>query len=161
MDENLARWIFQSIAVHFESVANGISLPYLVEGIDERTDAIIRADHVELRVTGPVIKEVSNGFYNVDATINFLFSKAMDLVSADAFDLIQWTGVFAAEMLEPIPINKKGTKPEDDGSLIGCIRVKKGRNEAVRVYHFGQIDKETRVRQSEVDAVFDMTYQTS
>jgi hypothetical protein len=161
MDKNLARWIFQSIAVHFQSVANGISLPYHVEGIDERSEDTMRADHVELRVTGPVLKEVSNGFYKVDVTINFLLTKAMDLVSADAFDLIQWTGVFAAAMLEPIPIYKKGTGAEDDDSLVGCIRVKKGRNEAVRVYHFGQIEKDTRVRQSEVDAVFDMTYQTS
>ena len=161
MDKNLARWIFQSIAKHFVSVASGLSLPYFVEGIDERSDDTMRVNHVELRVTGPVLKEISNGYYTVNTVINFLFTKNMDEVSADAFDLIQWTGAFAEEMLKPIPIYKKGTGVEDDGTLIGCLQVNKGRNDAVRVYHFGQIDKDTRIRQSEVDAVFSMDYTTS
>lgn len=161
MDKNLARWIFQSIASHFKSVADGISLLYFVEGIDERTDDQMQADHVELRVTGPEVKEVSNGFFTVKVTINFLFTKNMDEASADAFDLIQWTGVFANEMLKPIPLYKKGTGVEDDGSLIGCIQVYKGKNDAVRVWHFGQLDPKTRVRQSEVDALFHMDYKTS
>jgi len=157
MDENLARWIFQSIASHFVSTANGISLPYFVEGIDERSVEDMRADHVELRVTGPTIKEVSNGYYNIDVIINFLFTKQMDIGGADAFDLIQWSGVFANEMLGQVPIYKKGSNPQDDGSLVGCLIIKKDRNEAVRVYHFGQVNKDIRVRQSEVDAVYGMT----
>lgn len=161
MDANLARWLFQSVASHFKSVADGISLPYFVEGIDERSEDMMRVDHVELRVTGPTFKEVSNGYYNVDMVINFMFTKNMDERSANAFDLIQWTGVFADAMLDPIPIYKKGSGVEDDDSLVDCIRVKKGRNEAVRVYHFGQLDKDTRVRQSEIDAVYGMNYSTS
>jgi len=160
MDSNLARWIFQSIASHFKSVADGISLPYFVEGVDERSDDTMRVSHVELRVTGPVLKEVSNGYYNVDVVINFLFTKNMDSEGA-AFDIIQWTGVFANAMLDPVPIYKKGTGPEDDEDvLIGCLQVKKGRNEAVRIYHFGQVDRDTRVRQSEVDALYGMNYST-
>lgn len=161
MDKNLARWIFQSVASHFKSVADGISLLYYVEGIDERSGDILQADHVELRVTGPTLKEWYKDWFDVQAVINFLFTKNMDIASADAFDLIQWTGVFAEEMTKPIPIYKKGTGVEDDGTLIGCLRVDKGRNEAVRIYHFGQLDKDTRIRQSEVDAVFQMDYKTS
>ena len=161
MDKNLSRWIFQSIAVHFKSTANGISLPYFVEGIHERSDGTMRDSHVELRVSGPEFKEVSNGEYNVKVVINFLFTKNMDERSADAFDLIQWTGVFADAMLDPIPIYKFGTGPEDDDDvLVGCLRVHKGKNEAVRTYHFGQLDKDTRVRMSELDAVYGMTYTT-
>lgn len=158
MDNNLSRWIFQSLASHFKSVAEGISLPYFVEGIDERSADTMRESHVELRVTGPDIKEVANGQYNIKCVVNFLFTKNMDEVIADAFDLIQWTGVFSNEMLEPIPIYKKGTGVEDDGTLVGCIRVPERKSEAVRIYHFGQLDKDTRVRMSEVDAVYGMTY---
>jgi hypothetical protein len=161
MDKNLARWIFQSIALHFKSVADGLSLLYFVEGIDERSNTTMQADHVELRLTGPEIKEVGNGFYTTKTVINFLFTKIMDEASADAYKLIQWTGEFAAEMLEPIPIYKYGTGLEDDGTLIGCLRVDKGRNEAVKVYHFGQLDKDTAIRQSVVDAVYTMDYSTS
>ena len=160
MDQNLARWLFQSIAKHFESVASGISLPYFVEGIDERSDNTMREDHVELRVTGPTIQEISNGYFDIKVVVNCLFTKNMDEVGADAFDIIQWTGVFANVMLDPIPIYKKGVGVDDDDSLLGCLQVAKERNDEVKIYHFGQIDKDTRVRQSEVDAVYGMNYKT-
>jgi len=161
MDENLARWIFQSLASHFKSVADGISLLYFVDGIDERSSDTMQENHVELRVSGPELKEISNGYYSVKVIANLLFTKNMDEVSADAFDLIQWTGVFANVMLQPIPIYRKGSGVEDDDTLIGCLQVHKGRNDAVRVFHFGQLDKDTRIRQSELDALYDMTFQSS
>lgn len=161
LDSNLARWIFQSIASHFKSVADGISLLYFVEGIDERSEDTMQVDHVELRVNGPDSKETAKDYYDLKVVINFLFTKNMDKAGANAFDLIQWTGVFANEMQKPIPIYKKGSGAQDDGTLVGCLRVDKGKNETVRIYHFGQLDKDTRVRQSEVDAVFDMDYKTS
>jgi len=161
MDQNLARWIFQSLALHFKSTADGIPLLYFVEGIDERSNTTMQVDHVELRVTGPESKEVSNGFYSIKVHINCLFTKNMDEASANAFDLIQWTGVFAKMMLEPIPIYKKGPGAEDDDSLVGCLQAHKGRNEAVRIFHFGQLDRHTRVRQSEVDALYNMDHQIS
>lgn len=160
MDKNLARWIFQSLASHFKSVADGISLLYFVEGIDERSNDTMQENHVELRVSGPELKEVSKGYYSVKVIVNFLFIKNMDEVGADAFDLIQWTGVFANAMLQPIPIYKKGEGAEDDETLIGCLQVHKGRNEAVRIFHFGQLDKDTRIRQSEMDALYDMNFQS-
>jgi len=156
MNENLARWIFQSIAKHFVSTANGISLPYFVEGVDERSEDDMRANHVELRVTGPDVKELSRNYFKIKMVINFLFTKEMEMSGADAFDLIQWTGVFATAMMEPIPIYKKGTGAEDDGSLVGCLEIDKGKNEMVRIFHFGQIKPDTRVRFSEVDAVYSM-----
>jgi hypothetical protein len=160
MDKNLARWIFQSVAVHFQSTASGLSLPYYVEGIDEIDDDIMRADHVELRVTGPTIKEVSNGYFTIDVVINFLFTKTMEARDADAYSMMTWTGEFANVMLDPIAIYKLGTGVDDDGSLIGCLEVKKGSNEAVRIWHFGQLDRETRVNQSICDALYGMDYTT-
>jgi hypothetical protein len=160
MDKNLARWIFQSIVVHFQSTASGLSLPYYVEGIDEMDDDVQRANHVELRITGPTIKEVSNGYFTVDVAINLLFTKQMETQDADVFDLQQWTGEFASVMLDPVPIYKKGTGADDDDSLIGCLEVKKSDNEAVRVWHFGRLDKDTRVNQSVCDALYGMDYTT-
>ena len=156
MDENLARWIFASIAKHFQPVAAGLSLPYFVEGVDERDEDNMRVDHVELRLTGPFIKEVSKGYYNVEVWVNFLFTKQMAVAGADAYDIIQWTGTFQNEMLNPIPIYKYGSGAQDDGSLIGCLDIKRTPNEAARIYHFGQVSREDRVRQSEVDALYYM-----
>jgi len=156
MDENLARWIFASIACHFKTVASGLSLPYFVDGIDERDESTMRVDHVECRVTGPFIKEHSRGWYTADVGINFLFTKQMEIAGADSYDNVRWTGKFMNVMLEPIPIYKYGPDTIDDSTLIECLRVKKNRNEAVRVWHFGQISKEDRLKQSEVDALYGM-----
>ena len=156
MDENLARWIYASIAFHFKSVASGLALPYFVDGIDERDESTQRVDHVECRVTGPFIKEHSKGWYTADVGINFLFTKQMAIAGADAYDIVRWTGAFMSVMLEPVPLYKYGPGGGDDSSLIGCLRCKKHRNEAVRIYHFGQISKEDRLKQSEVDALFGM-----
>lgn len=157
MNENLARWVAISIAKHFESVASGLSLPYFVEGIKERTEDYIRADHVELRLTGPFVKEVSRGYYTVEVAVNALFTALMDMAGADAYRLHRWTGKFQDVMLEPIPVYKYGSGDDDDGTLVFCLVVKKNAVDAVRVYHFGQLDKDNRVIQSEVDALYGAT----
>jgi len=160
MDENLARWIFASVAKHFATTASGLSLPYFVEGIDERDETTMRVDHVECRVMGPFIKETSRNWHTVDVGINFLFTKQMDIAGADAYDIVRWTGKFMNVMLAPVPVYKYGPGVDDDDSLVGCLVVKKQRNEAVRIYHFGQISKEDRIRQSEVDALYGMELTT-
>jgi len=156
MDENLARWIFTSVAFHFKSVASGLALPYFVDGVHERDEDTQREDHVECRVTGPFIKEHSKGWYTADVGINFFFTKQMAIAGADAYDIVRWSGAFQTVMLEPVPLYKYGPSVGDDDSFIGCLRVKKDRNEAVRIYHFGQISKEDRLKQSEVDALYGM-----
>lgn len=158
MNENLVRWVAISVAKHFESVAAGLSLPYLVEGITERTEALIRADHVELRLTGPFVKEVSKNFYTIEVAVNALFTMLLDMAGADAYRLHRWTGKFQSVMLEPIPVYKYGSGVGDDDSLVFCLVPKKNSADAVRVYHFGQLDKDNRVNQSEVDALYGATY---
>jgi len=157
MDENLARWIFISIAKHFEPVASGISLPYFIEGIMERSEDDIWEDHVELRVTGPFTKEVSKDFYTVEVAINFLFTALMDMDGADAYRHLKWVGEFQKVMLEPVSIYKYGTGVDDDQTFIDCLRVKRNAADAVRSYLFGQISKDVRVTQAELDAMFEMT----
>jgi hypothetical protein len=155
MNDNLVRWVFQSIAKHFQPIAVSLSLPYFVEGIDERSVETMQTNHVELRVSGPSIKEPSNGYYNVRAWINFLFTKNMDM-RGNAFDLDQWCGTFQDVMLAPVPIYKLGDGPDDTGQFVGCLRLRKNDTTRANVFHFGQIDKDTRVRQSIVDGEFEM-----
>lgn len=156
MDENLARWIFASVAKHFATTASGLSLPYFVEGIDERDETTMRVDHVELRVTGPFIREFSNGYYKAQVAVNALFTKQMAIAGADAYDIVRWCGKFQTEMLSPIPVYRYGTGVDDDKSLVGCLVNGGSKDDMVRVYHFGQVNKEDRVRQSEVDALYGM-----
>lgn len=157
MDENLARWIEISLAKHFEPFATGLSLPYFVEGVDERDDEQWE-DHVEQRFSGPQYREIGNGKYEVTIVVNFLFTALMDMAGADSYRLNRWTGKFAKEMIEVIPVYKYGTDPGDDASFIGCFQLKNTKAGGVNVYPFGQLEKDHRVRQSEVDASYYMDY---
>lgn len=157
--ENLPRWLFTSLVSHFETVASNNSIPYFVEGVDERDDSKMQASHAEMRVTGPNIKEHSKDWYHVEVVANVLLTSFMD-TTGNAYEIVQWSGVFQKEMLEPIPVYKNGTGAQDTGDLIGCLRPKGDRNYAVKLFHFGQVDMTDRVRQSELDCIYEMDVTT-
>jgi hypothetical protein len=153
--KDLPRWLFSSLASYFEGVASDNSIPYFVEGIDERSSEFMQASHAEMRVTGPYTKEISNGIYDVEVVANVLLTSFMDM-DGPAYELIQWCGVFQEAMLDPVPVYKYGPNVQDTQELIGCLRVKNNKGSKVKVFHFGQMNTTDRFRQSEVDVLFDM-----
>ena len=156
MDANLARWIMSSVAVYFKTVADGLSLTYFVEGVDEREPSTMNTEHVEVRVNGPYIREVSRGYWRVHIDINILLMDYMDMSTENAYDLNQWGGEFLTAMVEPIPIYRLGTGVNDDDTLVGCLTQRTGLSEPARLIHFGQISKEDRIREAAVDGRFEM-----
>lgn len=154
--ENLPRWIFTSVAWHFKEIADDNNIPLFIEGIDERESEDSEQDHVELRLTGPIIKEVSKDYYTFDTVVNFLVTNLMSMSGDNAYKIIDWCGILAYEMNKPLPIYKYGSGPDDDDSLIKCMQVKKNKSSSVKIFHFGQIDKTSRIRQSEIDASYEM-----
>lgn len=156
MDVNLSRWIMASLAVYFKVVADNLSLTYFVEGVDERSEDSMRTEHVELRVNGPFVSEISRDYWRVHIDINILLIDYMDMSTEGGYDLNQWGGEFLAAMLDPIPIYRLGSGGDDDDSLVGCLTLRKGSSEPVRLLHFGQISKEDRIRQAAVDGRFEM-----
>lgn len=156
LNENLARWVFASIAVYFKIIADGLSLPLLVEGIDERTPDDMREDHAELRINGPFVKEVSNGCWRTWTDVNVMLTGRMEMSREDAYGIMRWGGKFEQAMTERIPVYKHGSDPVDDGSLIGCLTIRKSRAESVKLIHFGQISREDRIRQVMMDSRYEM-----
>ncbi len=156
LNENLARWVFASIAVYFETVATGLSLPLLVEGIDERSPDTMRVNHAELRINGPFVREISEGYWRTLTDINIMLTDRMEMTREDAYELMRWGGKFEQAMCERIPVYKHGSDPVDDGTLVGCLTGRKGKVEAVKLVHFGQIGREDRIRQAMVDGRYEM-----
>jgi hypothetical protein len=154
------KWIWSSTANLMKTTANSLSLPLIVEGIDDRQPENLRASHAELRLNGPFIFEISAGIYQVQMPINILLVDYMQGDDNDAYRLQEWAGAFQAIMDKPIPIYRHGQDPEDDGSFLECLRVKKTRDGGVRVIHFGQISRmgtsDTLIRESAVDGMFEM-----
>jgi hypothetical protein len=148
--DQLGRWLVTSLATYFKPVADGLSLPYYIDGLDERSDEIVHADHAEMRFTGPFIYERSKDYYKIQMVVNILLTRFMGMQS-NSYYLVDWAGVFQQSMLTPLPVYKWGSG--DD--LLGCLMLENGA-ESVKIFHFGQISTTDRLRQSEVDALYRM-----
>ena len=156
------RWIFASAADYFKQAADGIELPILIEGIDEREAEKMRAnDHVEFRINGPAVSELSRGYFRLDVDVNLLLTSMMGGQTKNAYDIVQQAGVLLQAAGGPIPVRKWGEGPDDDQSLLGCLTLRSGKRDAVRVIHFGQISRDDRIRQSAVDARYHLFLSTN
>jgi len=145
------RWINSSIAVYVKTVTDGLKLPLLFDGVDEREPEKMHYDHAELRVGGPFARELSKNYWQLNVDINILLTYLMRSEEDNVYDLQTWCGEFQEALNEPIYVYKYGGKPEDDQSYVGCLRPRTGRYEASRVLNFGQVSRVDRVRQSMID----------
>jgi hypothetical protein len=159
-----ARWVFASVVSAMKEVAGELNLPALVEHLDERTEAFMRAgDRAEIRVTGPFLRELSKDYYRLSVDVNILLTGRFDGEDKNAYDIVRYAGAFQDAMDAPIAVWNYGNQPGDysDGDpatqvFLGCLLPRSGRNDSVKVMHFGQIDPVDKIRQSEVDARYVM-----
>lgn len=155
---NWARWIYASLADYLKEVADDASLPIFVESLDDRGTAFQEAtDRAEIRINGPFTNELSRGYYKILVDANVLVSSRYDGKTKNGYELTRILGLFHEAMDSVIPVFKHGLQPGDDSEAqLGCLSPKAGKNENVRVLHFGQIDRTDRVKQGAVDARYIM-----
>ncbi len=156
-NSNWARWIHASLGKYLKNVATTISIPSLLEGIDDRDpDFMESPDRIEIRVNGPFTHELSAGYFRLFVDVNVLVNSMMGGEAKQAYKLDDILGVYHNAMDGAIAIYRLGTGLDDDQSLLGCLTPRPGRNESIRVIHFGQLDRTDRIKQGMVDARFIM-----
>jgi len=108
------RWVFASAADYFKRVAEEQGLPVLVEGLDARTEAFLRAsDRAEVRITGPFTQEVSKGCYKLYLDVNVLLVSRYDGDQKNAYSILNYAGAFQAAMGLPIGVWNYGSEAGD------------------------------------------------
>ena len=153
---NWARWIFASIAKTLKAVATTNSIPVIVEGVDDETDAFTEAtDHVEIRISGPFTTKLS-GEYRIWMDVNVILTSRFDGRQKNRHAILTNAGLFHEAMDQAILIYKFGTAVGDDSSYLGCLVPRSGKNDTVRVMHFGKVDPTDKIKQSAVDARYEM-----
>lgn len=152
---NWARWVFASLATYLKEEVPVLSV---VEGFDERSAEFQQtSDRAEIRITGPFIRELSRGYWELQATANVLLTCRFDGPDVkNRYTFVHLAGLFQEAMQREIPVYRHGNSDGDDGSLLGCLRTLSGRNDAVRVFHFGQMNPTDGVRQTMIDAKYIM-----
>jgi hypothetical protein len=149
---NWARWVFASLATYFTSVAQKCNIPVLVEGLDERTTEFMEAtDRVEVRITGPFIRDLSVKYYECAVDANALFFSRYE-EGKNKYDILAAVGAFQQAMDSPIPLYRLGNQDIDDGGIFGVLEPRKNRGESTRVLHLGQADLTNRIKSTLVDA---------
>ncbi len=155
-DHNWPRWVQSSVANHFKTVANSEGYASLVEELEERTTAFQEAENrCEIRVDGPHITEVSAGDYRFKVDTYIMIFSHMGDAADNAYAGTEIAGKMA-EASANIPILKHGLGVEDDGSTIGCLRYTSSSDGGVKVHHFGEINREDRLRQLAVTCSYIM-----
>lgn len=149
MNPNWARWVYASVADYLKAVAEDNSLPWLVDGSEDRGDEFSQAQaHVEIRINGPFTEELSKGYYRLTVDVNVLLQVRYEEVNG--YQRQTLIGAFQAAMQGPIPVFKFGAEVGDDKSQIGCLTIPRGG--AVKVHHFGQLTDPERRAESMSDA---------
>lgn len=156
-----ARWIISSLAKYFsDNVTTPLSLPLLVELLDDRTSEFMEApDRAELRINGPFTRELSKDYWRIWTDVNILVTSNLDGAVKNRFACENNCGVFHQYADTCIPIYRLGDPAqtaENDGSLLGVLQPRSGRLDSVRMIHFGQINKTARIKQAQVDARYVM-----
>jgi len=157
VDSNWARWIFSSLADYLKKVATDNEIKVLIEGVDDRTDAIMEAtEHVEIAITGPFSRELSRNYYELKVGVRVLIQCRMDKPPKNRYTPQLIAGLYHEAMDAVIAVYRYGNGSEDDQSLLGCLSSLNDRNNPIKVHHFGQATPTDRLRQSMVDCWYVM-----
>lgn len=151
-----ARWIFASLADYLKKVATDHNIVALIEGVDDRTDAIMQSEHVEIAVTGPFSRELSRNYYQLKVGVRVLIQSRMDKPPKNRYAPQRLAGIYHEALDAVIAVYRYGNESGDDQTLVGCLSPLNGRNDAVRVFNFGQHTPVDRLRQSMVDCWYVM-----
>lgn len=156
MNPNWSRWVWASILNHFSTVAQSIPLPMHAEGVDERDTDDLETNHVEVRVNGPFVRELSRNYFELHVDVNILLHNFMKETNESGYDLATWSGIFQTACEGPINIYKFGGEVGDDSTYVGCLTLRRGKYDSLRLLYFGQTGRVERLRQSMVDAKYEM-----
>lgn len=87
------RYVFASIVKHLRTATTAAGLPFVVDFLDQRTDAWKDAtSKAEATIMGPFTREQSSGLYRVRATVFVVLTSSR---SVDAGDHIDFEGAIS------------------------------------------------------------------
>ena len=156
--EKVPRWINASINKHFlgfrdiikqDQIVKIVSeVPLFIEGTDRQTSNL--EDFAELRINGPLIKECSKGYFDVDVMVNVIIQSKMN--NEDIYKHQRDIGTLLKAFTDHIDVFKYG----DDSSFFGCLVMRTDQSQKIDITNFGQIDPAIRLLQSVVAAEYRM-----
>ena len=134
-------YIFSSLTQYFQAVADAYPIHLYIEGTKRRTTD--KTKHIELRIDGPTIKEISHNYFKLDVSISVLWS--VDMTTTDFHEQFKVQGMIL-EAMDDICITKT------DGTHLGTLIL----TSEARTVPFGQVKDDAEIVQGTVDGDFEM-----
>ena len=136
------RWIFSSASQHFQAVADANSVLMFIENVERQTTK--ETKHIEFRLDGPSVIELSHNYYKLDIGVNILYSVDMD---NENFHEPQRLIGLITEAMTDICIHKYG----DGETFLGTMILK-----STRTSNFGQVKEDSQIIQGTVDGFYEL-----
>lgn len=151
MNKNWPRWLLASVHKHFD--ANRQGYPVYFESHDRFTDQ--ETDYAEVRIDGPLVRQLTSDEFHLRVEINVLVASKKD--QADNHKLYRLAGVFLAAFTPTISVFRYGDGPDDNGTLLGCLRRDEDTRQPVEFHYFGQVDPSAALEQGSITAAYELT----
>lgn len=148
-NENWARWTYASFSQYFTTAI--APFPLFIEGQDRRTNT--QTDYAELRIDGPFMKECSKGYWELVIEISILVVTYIN--EKDLWKQARNCGLVASAF-QSVPMKNVDLDPPLD---VGCYVILTDGRDRILISNFGQINADSRMIQSSVDAKYKMTLQ--
>jgi len=156
-NQNWDRWIFASVSQHFkDNVADVFTIKQFVEG--QFRDTNKENEFFEVRVDGPVAREVSKNNWQLVAEINCLISTGFS--DKDFHKHRRNVGRVSSGFNHCISVFKYGTDVDDDQTLLGVLHLRGPTDDSVVTTHFGQVGPRTEMQQTTIEGHYEMELTT-
>ena len=144
---NLPRWLLANVNGHFASgmAAADPEIDVVREG--QPLD-VPDGNRIEIRMDGPFQAQYSKIEIIANIEVNIFVTTIIDDKNYLTHSVLvgQVTALFTS-----IPVYKCGDGPDDDGSLLGCLKLKTKGKDPFEARNFGQIAQQIRLNQSTVE----------
>ena len=149
---HLTRWIVASVNKWFHEKITPFGLHVFIEGTERKTRN--ETDFVEVRIDGPRIKEVSNNCFDIQGEINCLIQSVMR--EDTIYDAHTDVGYVTEAFTNSIPIYRYGDGTDDDGSLLGCFKLKTDKSNDLDVSLLGRVGTDAPLNRAVVEGHYRM-----
>ena len=143
---NIIRWLYASGAKHFAAIAARKNIPFYIEGDNRNTHEL--PEYVEYRMDGPwtIIPAKGERYEYVDINVLASITQGRNLYRSQ-----EVIGSLASGFTLTIPVYKLGDESQDDGSKIGCLKLRRELDQQIEMNQFGIIKPDSRIIQHTVE----------
>ena len=149
INDNWTTWIFASVCKHFDSHSNDLYLH--IDGTARKTGD--HANVIELRLNGPIMRELSKNYYQIDAEVNLLIQTAVK--HANIYQHRRNLGIAEAACTRYIYLYQIGSESGATGNMFGCLTlVNTPRNNGIETKDYGIVRPQVDLQQATVEATY-------